>query len=91
MTVIIVLLGLYLVFRVFGRTIMGFLIQKLMKRVAKDMQDGSRAYQRNYSGNPYEEKVSIDQEVDLSIPKNKPSAQISKEEIVEDIDFEESR
>ena len=70
---------------------MGFLIQKLLKRVAKDMEDSSKSYQRNYSGNPYEDRVSIDQEVDLSIPRHKPSTQISKEEIVEDIDFEESR
>ncbi|MEM6766230.1 MAG: hypothetical protein AAF824_22050 [Bacteroidota bacterium] len=70
---------------------MSFLIHKLMKRVAKDMENTSRTYQQNYSRNPYEEKVSINQEVDLNIPKNKPSARISKEEIVEDIDFEESR
>lgn len=82
--------SIWLVFRLFGKQIMAFALQKVAKRMLKNMEDQTRQYQRNYSQDPYHDQHTVNDEMEIKIPKNRPEqAGPSLEEVAEDVEFEE--
>ena len=89
-TGLLLFFGLFwLVSRLFGRQILGFLIKQAVKRVQKDAERQSEAYRRNYDQDPFHESIFIDDDVKVSTPVRKTKRKIHPDEIAEDTDFEE--
>ena len=84
-----VFLTLYIVFRVFGRQIIQFLLRQVFKQVAKDAENQARQYQRNYGGDPFKESIFVNDNVKVTAPKSKQKKSVSADEIAEDIEFED--
>lgn len=82
---------IYVIFRFFGRTILRFLVSRLMKRMVQDAEQKAKAYQQNYNNDPYHENLYTEDEVKISIPKQKSGQEVQVDEIVEDIEFEDQR
>lgn len=80
----------WLVFRLFGKQIMKFALQKVVNRALKDMENQTTQYQRNYSQDPYHDRHTVNEEMEIKIPKNQPEPSgPSLEDVAEDVEFEE--
>ncbi|RMG28695.1 MAG: hypothetical protein D6730_05105 [Bacteroidetes bacterium] len=79
----------YVVFKIFQRQIITFFFVMLRRWLNREMEEQVRQYRRNYSGNPFEESIFIDDELKVQAPKNKQKKSVSADDIAEDIDFEE--
>ena len=90
----LIIFSIYVVFRLFGRQISQFLMRKMMSRVAKEFENQARQYQKNYGGDPYYDRIHVDDEIEVNIPKHNPTEETKipgLESIAEDIEFEEIR
>lgn len=88
--VFIFFVSVWLFFRLFGKHILRFALQKIANKMLKNMEDQTRQYQRNYSRDPYHDEQHVNDEMEIKIPKNRPEpAGPSLEEVAEDVDFEE--
>ena len=84
----------WLVWKIFGRRIMRYAAQTLIKKAQQDMDRQSRVYQQ-YAENhtPFEESVYVEDDVKVSIrrgnkhdPEKKPDL---KDMSIETVDFED--
>lgn len=81
--------SIYLIFRIFGRYIIKFVLHQIIRKVAKDTQEQAQAFHQNYGRSPYEDPVYISDELEISQPKHQENDKVEVDEIVEDIDFED--
>ncbi len=82
--------SIWLIFRLFGKQILTFVLQKVVNKAMKSMEEQSQQYERNYSQDPYHDRHTVDSEMEIKIPKTRPeSPGPSLEEVAEDVDFEE--
>jgi len=86
---LIIFLSIGLIFRYFGKYIIRFLLIEVMKRVARNVENQSRAYRSNYDQDPYHENIHINDDVKVKAPKHDEKRKVHPDEIAEDIDFEE--
>lgn len=86
---IVVFFGIYMFFRVFGRVIIQFFLKEVLKKVVKEAENQQMDYERFYDGGAFQENVYVDEEIKVSVPKEKSKPKISPDEIAEDIDFED--
>ena len=80
---------LYIVFRIFGRQIIQFVLKQILRRVVKDAENQTRQYRQNYESTPFEESIFVSDELKVNSPKHKQKKAITADEIAEDIDFED--
>ncbi|MEL6675088.1 MAG: hypothetical protein AAFR61_22965 [Bacteroidota bacterium] len=80
---------IYVVFRLFGRQILRLSMQRLVKKLAQNMEKQAMQYERNYSNSHYQENVYVDQDIKVSAPKEEQKTHVSSDDIAEDIEFEE--
>ena len=74
--------------RLFGRQLLMFGLKRLTKRMASQIQEESRAFERNY-GQDNQTNVYVDDSIRVSAPTNPVKKEIKEDEIAEDIDFED--
>lgn len=90
MTFLIWVLGIYLFFKIFGKFILQFAAIGLVKKAGKMMDQQTQNMKQNYGGDPYHERIRVDDEIEINIPKNQSSkSSPSFEDLAEDIEFEE--
>ncbi|RMG69317.1 MAG: hypothetical protein D6722_10665 [Bacteroidetes bacterium] len=82
--------GTTVFFRLFGRRLMQYGLRQIMRRLIKDAEAQSRAYQRNYDDGR-EAHVYVDQEIKVSAPRSGGRREVSEDDIVEDIEYEDVR
>ncbi|MEM8892060.1 MAG: hypothetical protein AAGD28_29045 [Bacteroidota bacterium] len=84
-----IILAINLTIRLFGKRILTFGMQRIMKRLMKDAEKQAQAYQRNYGEGDFRQNVYVDHEVKVSAPKYDDKKDIRVEEIAEEIEYEE--
>jgi len=84
-----IILAINLTIRLFGKRILTFGMQRIMKRLMKDAEKQAQAYQRNYDQGNFRQNVYVDNEVKVSAPKYDDKKDIRVEEIAEEIEYEE--
>jgi hypothetical protein len=87
--IIAIILGIRLVFRLFGKQILNLGMQQIAKRLMKDAEAQSQAFQRNYQGFEKAPPVYVDNEVKVSPPPKAADRPVREDDIAEDVDFEE--
>ena len=83
--------GTILVFRLFGRQILRFGLNKLVRRLMKDAEAQAQQFSKNYDEGNFRTNVYVDQEVKVSVPRDAGKRNVSVEEIAEEIEFEEMK
>ena len=86
-----IFLGISLTFRFFGKQIMQFALKAVIKRLAKNVEEQSQQYQRNYAEDAFHEHVYVDHDIKVSAPKYDSRKAVTADDIAEDVDFEEIR
>lgn len=81
--------GSWLIFRIFGRVIVQFLLREVLKKVSKGVENQHMDYERFYEGGAFRQNVYVDDEVKVSAPKQQEKPKVKADEIAEDIDFED--
>jgi hypothetical protein len=86
--------GFYVLWKLFGKSIIRLLMKSFMKRAQKSMDDQSRQYQRYAQDHsPFEENVYIEDDVKVSIRRGSKHDPHEKPPIsslpVEEVDFED--
>ena len=81
--------GIYLTFRLFGRQILRFGLNKLMKKIVQDAEKQAMHYERVYDDGNFRKNVYVDNEIKVSAPKENGKREVSVEEIAEEVEFEE--
>ena len=81
--------AIHLTIRLFGKRILTFGMQRIMKKLMKDAEKQAQAYQRNYDQGNFRQNVYVDNEVKVSAPKYDDKKDIRVEEIAEEIEYEE--
>ena len=82
----------YLFFSLFGRLILKYGMKFLIKRAGKSMEAQTRNFhQHAENSSPFEDKVYVDRDTKVSIPKNKkdPKQNSTEGSVVEEVEFED--
>ena len=82
-------MGTYLVGRLFGRQIIQFLLKRLSNRLLKNMQQNIVDFDQNYEQGNMRKNVFVDDEIKVTVPRDKSKPAVSADEIAEDVEFEE--
>ncbi|MEM6343777.1 MAG: hypothetical protein AAF927_07845 [Bacteroidota bacterium] len=82
-------MGTYLVSRLFGRQIVQFLLKRLSNRLLKNMQQNIVDFDQNYEQGNMRKNVFVDDEIKVTVPRDKAKPAVSADEIAEDVEFEE--
>lgn len=85
----VVIFGIYFTFRIFGRQILAFGVQRLMKQLVKNAEKESKMYDRNYDESTFHDNVYVNDDLKVSVPKQDTKKPVTADEIAEDIEFEE--
>lgn len=86
-----IILAINLVFRLFGRQLLALGVRQVAKRLMKDAENQTQAYRRHYEAEARRQNVYVDQEVTVSVPRQQQEPEVTEDEIVEDVEFEEIR
>lgn len=84
-----IILAINVTFRLFGRKILAFGMQRLMRRLMKNAEQQAQAYQQNYDQNPFRQNVYMDDEIKVTAPKHEEKRDIQVDDIAEEIEYEE--
>lgn len=82
-------MGSWLIFRIFGRVIVQFLLREVLKKFTQGAENQFMDYERFYEGGAFRQNVYVDEEVKVSAPKQKEKPRVKADEIAEDIEFED--
>ena len=87
-------LSIYVLWKLFGKAITRALMNRLIKRAQRSMDDQSRTYQQYAEGHsPHEDSVYIEDDVKVSIRRGNSSAESKKPDIstmpIEEVEFED--
>jgi hypothetical protein len=84
-----IFLALNITFRLFGRKILTFGMQRIMRKIVKDAEKQAHSYQKNYGEGNFRENVYVDKDVKVSAPKYEGKKDIRVDDIAEEIEYEE--
>jgi hypothetical protein len=91
---LIIWLSLQLIWLLFGRHILRYLMRRLAKRVEQNFWAQQNAHQQKYDPN-YDREMHLNQDVKLKVPRqdkadqSRKPAQDASSGAVQDVDFEE--
>lgn len=89
LTVLLIFASISIIFRLFGRYIIQFVMRSVMKRMVKEAENQRMQYEKNYEQSPFKENLYMDKEMKVTQSKGEQKKSISADEIAEDIEFEE--
>ena len=84
-----IILAINVTFRLFGRRILAFGMQRLVRKLMKNAEQQAQAYQQNYDQNPFRQNVYMDDEIKVTAPKHEEKRDIQVDDIAEEIEYEE--
>lgn len=84
-----IFLALNVIFRLFGRQILAFGLQRVMRKLMKNAEQQAQSYQRNYNEGNMRENVYVNNEIKVSAPKYEDKKDVRVDEIAEEIEYEE--
>jgi hypothetical protein len=86
-------LAIYLFFKLFGPLISKRVLRFFVKKAQQDLDRQTRAYERHAEGySPFEDNVFIDDDIKVSIPKQKEKKEAKPtidEKFIEEVDYED--
>ena len=89
LTVLLIFASISIIFRLFGRYIIQFVMRSVMKRMVKEAENQRMQYEKNYEQSPFTDNLYMDKELKVTQSKGEQKKSISADEIAEDIEFEE--
>ena len=84
-----IFLALNVVFRLFGRQILAFGLQRVMRKLMKNAEQQAQSYQQNYSDGTMRDNVYVNNDIKVSAPKYEDKKDVRVDEIAEEIEYEE--
>lgn len=84
-----IILALNVTFRLFGRKILTFGLQRVMRKMVQNAEKQAQTYQQNYSQGDMRENVYVKNDVKVTAPKYDEKKELRVDEIAEEIEYEE--
>ncbi|MEO1449267.1 MAG: hypothetical protein AAFV07_07035 [Bacteroidota bacterium] len=85
-----IIFGIYWTFRLFGRQIVQFALKRVSRQLLKNAEKEAQAFRQNYDhGSDFKERVYVDNEMDVSAPRDFTPREITEDDIAEDVEFDE--
>jgi predicted membrane protein len=89
--IILIYLGFYVFWKLFGKSIIRWAMGRLVKRAQRDMERQSQVYEQYVQGHsPYEDNVYYEDDVKVSIKRNTANKKPDLNNMpIETVDFED--
>lgn len=91
--VFVVTMAIGLIFRLFGKQIMTWLVKRLVKKAQKDMEEQSRRYEQYAEASPMEENVYYKDDIKVTVRRGQVEKNEKKKEVdiaeIEEVDWED--
>ncbi len=84
-----IILALNVTFRLFGRRILTFGLQRVMRKMVKNAEQQAQSYQKNYTDGTMRDNVYVNNDIKVSAPKYEDKKDVRVDEIAEEIEYEE--
>lgn len=82
-------LAIYWFFKLFGKQIAQLAMRRMVKTLEKEAKRQSEQYRRSYTSSQGQKNIYVDEDLKVTAQPGTASKEISEDEIVEDVDFEE--